>query len=211
MARIQQQISRRPSRIGTYPFERIHFDIIILGTKGKKGYSGDTCIAHFWCDNTKYHRAWPLPNHKEISLFPIFESTIALAKKFGLGIKWIHSDDEQGIGGEIDDLTERDGIVWEISPPYTHEANGPAERSGRAIADRGRAILWWRNRKLGPPTTQKPNNFKINLVHHNTRKLTILCLYAKGKPMQYNLAAEYFKSRPQRKRRKGLNIDHFCM
>jgi hypothetical protein len=24
-----------------------------------------------------------------------------------------------------------------------------------------------RNRKLGPPTTQKPNNFKINLVHHN--------------------------------------------
>jgi hypothetical protein len=141
MARIQQQISRRPSHGGTYPFERIHFDVIILGTKGKKGYSGDTCIAHLWCDNTKYHRAWPLPNHKEISLFPIFESTIALAKKFGPGIKWIHSDDEQGIGGEIDDLTERDGIVWEISPPYTHEANGPAERSGRAIADRGRAIL----------------------------------------------------------------------
>jgi hypothetical protein len=79
MARTQKQTSRRPVPTGTYPFERVHFDVIILGTKGKKGYDGSTCIPHFWCDHTKYHRAWPLPNHKQAALVPIFESMIAFA------------------------------------------------------------------------------------------------------------------------------------
>lgn len=141
MARIQQQTSRRPAPKGTYPFERVHFDVIILGTKGKKGYGGDTCIAHFWCDYTKYHQAWPLPNHQQSTLLPIFESMLAFAKKFGPGIKWIHSDDEQGIGARIEALFDEDGIVWEISAPDTPDQNGSAERSGRAITDRGRAML----------------------------------------------------------------------
>jgi len=141
MARIQQQTSRRPAPKGTYPFERVHFDVIILGTKDKKGYGGNTCIAHFWCDHTKYHRAWPLPNHKQSSLLPIFESIIAFTKKFGPGTKWIHSDDEKGIGEQIESLLQEDGIIWEVSTPYTPDQNFAAERSGRTITDRGRAIL----------------------------------------------------------------------
>lgn len=141
MARIQKQKSRKPALRGTYPFEGVHFDVIILGTKGKKAYDGSTCIAHFWCDHTKYHRAWPLPNHQQATLLPIFESIIAFAKKFGPGIKWLHSDDEQGIGDKIEALLEADGIIWEMSPPYTPDQNGAAERSGRTITDRGRAIL----------------------------------------------------------------------
>lgn len=114
MAHIQQQTSRKPAPKGTTPFERVHFDIIILGTKGRKGYRGDTCIAHFWCDYAKYHqarRAWPLPNHNQSTLLPIFKSTITHAKKFGPGIKWIHSDDEQGIGKRIEALLNKDGII----------------------------------------------------------------------------------------------------
>jgi len=141
MARIQQQTSRKPTPKGTYPFERVHFDVIILGTKGKRGFGGNTCIAHFWCDHTKYHRAWPLPNHRQSTLLPIFESMIAFAKKFGPGIKWIHSDDEQGMGEQVEALLNEDGIIWEVSSPYTPEQNGPAERSGRSITDRGRGIL----------------------------------------------------------------------
>ena len=112
MARIQQQTSRKPAPKGTYPFERVHFDVIILGTKDKKGFGGNTCIAHFWCDHTKYHRAWPLPNHQQSTLLPIFESVIAFAKKFGPGIKWIHSDDEKGMGEQVKALLNEDGIIW---------------------------------------------------------------------------------------------------
>jgi hypothetical protein len=131
MSRIEKQTSRRPAPTGTYPFERVHFDVIILGIKGKKGHGGSTCIPHFWCDYTKYHRAWPTPNHKQATLLPIFESIIAFAKKFGPGIKWIHSDDEGGIGQHIEDLFEQDGIIWEVSPPYTEYAR--PKRASRAF------------------------------------------------------------------------------
>src|SRR5579871_1963199 len=141
VARIQQQNSRKPAPHGTYPFERVHFDVIILDMKGKRSFTGDACIAHFWCDFTKYHRAWPLPNHTETALLPIFESIIAFAKKFGPGVKWIHSDDEKGIGDQIEALLNQHGIIREISAPYTPQQNGAAERSGRTITERGRAIL----------------------------------------------------------------------
>jgi len=91
MARLQSQTSRRPPTIpARTPFERIHFDVIIVeGLKGQKAYGGDTCITHFYCEKTKYHRAWALPNHKQATLLLIFEATIAFAKKFTMGgIKW---------------------------------------------------------------------------------------------------------------------------
>lgn len=142
MGNMQQQTSRRPAPTGSYPFERTHFDVIILGTKGKSGFGGSTCIAHFWCDYTKYHRAWPLPNHQQSTLLPLFESILAFAKKFGPGVKWIHSDDEQGIGTKIEALLDAEGVIWEISTPDTPEQNGAAERSGRTITHRGRTILY---------------------------------------------------------------------
>ena len=111
-----------------------------------KGYGGATCIAHFWCEKTKYHRAWPLPNHQQHTLLPIFEATIAFAKKFTIGgIKWFRSDDEQGIGDTIENYLRDDGIEWEISTPYNSNQNGPAERSGRSISERGRALTYEAN------------------------------------------------------------------
>jgi hypothetical protein len=143
MAKLQRQISRHPPTLqARTPFERIHFDVIIMG----KGYGGATCIAHFWCEKTKYHRAWPLPNHQQHTLLPIFEATVAFAKKFTIGgIKWFRSDDEQGIGDTIEGYLMDDGIEWEVSTPYNPNQNGPAERSGRSISERGRALTYEAN------------------------------------------------------------------
>lgn len=143
MAKLQRQISRRPPTLrARTPFERIHFDIVIMG----RGYGGATCIAHFWCEKTKYHRAWPLPNHQQHTLLPIFEATVAFAKKFTIGgIKWFRSDDEQGIGDTIENYLRDDGIEWEVSTPYNPNQNGPAERSGRSISERGRALTYEAN------------------------------------------------------------------
>ena len=116
------------------------------GLEGQKAYRGDTCITHFYCEKTKYHRAWALPNHKQATLLSIFEVIIAFAKKFTMGgIKWFWSDDEVGIGEAIQEYLQQDGIEWEVSTPYNPSQNGPAERSGRSILDRGRAILYEAN------------------------------------------------------------------
>jgi len=145
MARLQSQTScRPPTTPARTPFERIHFDVIIM--EGHKGYGGATCIAHFYCEKTKYHRAWALPSHQQATLLPVFEATAAFAKKFTTGgIKWFRSDDEAGIGDDIKEYLKQDGIEWEVSTPYHPSQNGPAERSGRAIVERGRALLYEAN------------------------------------------------------------------
>jgi len=46
------------------------------------GFNGDTYIAYFWCNYMKYHRAFPIKNHKQKTLLPLFKSMIVFAKKF---------------------------------------------------------------------------------------------------------------------------------
>src|SRR5215469_13659729 len=87
MARLQSQTSRRPPTIpARTPFKHIHFDVIIMeGLQGQRAYGGDTCIAHFYCEKTKYHRAWALPNHQQVTLLSLFNATITFTKKFTIG------------------------------------------------------------------------------------------------------------------------------
>jgi len=78
LRKITQQISYRISVKGTYPFEHIHFNIIMK----EDGFNGDTYIAYFWYNYTKYHRAFPIKNYKKETLLPLFKSIIVFAKKF---------------------------------------------------------------------------------------------------------------------------------
>ena len=78
LGKITQQISYRISAKGTYPFKRIHFNIIIK----EDGFNRDTYIAHFWYNYIKYHRTFPIKNYKQETLFPLFKLIIAFAKKF---------------------------------------------------------------------------------------------------------------------------------
>jgi hypothetical protein len=138
LGKMTQQVSRRPSTHGKYPFERVHFDVILAD----QGYNGDRCIAHFWCDYSKYHRAFPIKNHTQQSLAPLFESMQAFAKKFdSRSVKFWHMDDEQGIGKHIISSILQGGEVIEESVPYTPEQNGAAERSGRMISERARSLI----------------------------------------------------------------------
>ena len=78
LGKITQQISRRISIKGTYPFKHVYFNVIME----EDGFNGDTCIAYFWCNYIKYHHAFPIKNHKQETLLPLFKSIIAFAKKF---------------------------------------------------------------------------------------------------------------------------------
>jgi hypothetical protein len=46
------------------------------------GFNGDTCVAYFWCDYTKYYYTFPIKNHEQEILLLLFKSIIAFAKKF---------------------------------------------------------------------------------------------------------------------------------
>ena len=46
------------------------------------GFNGDTCVAYFWCNYTKYYCAFPIKNHKQETLLLLFKLIIAFAKKF---------------------------------------------------------------------------------------------------------------------------------
>jgi len=91
LGKMTQQISYRISIKGTYPFKRVHFNVIIE----EDGFNRDTYIAHFWCNYIKYYRAFPIKNHKEETLLPLFKSIIVFAKKFNAqGIRIWHIDKE---------------------------------------------------------------------------------------------------------------------
>ena len=78
LRKITQQISCRISAKGTYPFKYIHFNVIIKEDR----FNRDTYIAYFWCNYTKYYYTFPIKNHKQKILLPLFKLMIAFAKKF---------------------------------------------------------------------------------------------------------------------------------
>jgi len=46
------------------------------------GFNGDTYIAYFWYNYTKYHYTFPIKNYKQKILLPLFKLIIAFTKKF---------------------------------------------------------------------------------------------------------------------------------
>ena len=78
LGKITQQASHRILVKGIYPFKYIHFNIIME----EDGFNKNIYIAHFWCDYTKYYHTFPIKNHKQEMLLPLFKSIIVFTKKF---------------------------------------------------------------------------------------------------------------------------------
>jgi len=51
LGQAHQQISRIPTWRGTYPFEKIHLDLIDM----EEAFNADSWVAHFYCDYSAYH------------------------------------------------------------------------------------------------------------------------------------------------------------
>jgi len=69
------------------------------------GFNGDTYITYFWYNYIKYYYAFPIKNHKQETLLPLFKLIIAFIKKFNAqGIRIWHIDKEQGIGARVKNL-----------------------------------------------------------------------------------------------------------
>ncbi len=78
LGKITQQVFYRILVKGIYPFKYVYFNIIMEENR----FNGDIYVAYFWCNYIKYYYAFPIKNHKQEMLLPLFKFIIAFAKKF---------------------------------------------------------------------------------------------------------------------------------
>jgi hypothetical protein len=126
----QNQISRTPIWRGSYPFEKIHLDLINM----EEAFNDDAWVAHFYCDYSAYHISFNLPSKNQEQLLSATEEFLAITNNnWGFTTRYIQSDGEKGLGKKWKDLIRNKGITFNASPPDTPDQNGSAERSGGVI------------------------------------------------------------------------------
>ncbi|KAF6518157.1 hypothetical protein HZS61_002235 [Fusarium oxysporum f. sp. conglutinans] len=125
-----QQISRIPPWRGSYPFEKIHLDLIDM----EEAFNPDSWVAHFYCDYSAYHITFNLPNKNQDELLSITQEFLAITNdNWGFTTRYIQSDGEKGLGKRWKYFIAMKGITFNSSPPDTPDQNGLAERSGGVI------------------------------------------------------------------------------
>ena len=135
LAKSHQIVSRRPIERATRPFTRIHIDLIQL----QSAYNGDTWILHFLDDYTRMNFVYTLKG-KDHMTWTIKEFAAYVHRQYEQHIQIFRTDGERSLGHEFNDWIREQGIVMEISAPYTSAQNGAAERSGGVLLAKARAI-----------------------------------------------------------------------
>jgi hypothetical protein len=133
---LSRQISRLPAYKGLYPFEKVHFDLILV----KEAFNNDLWILHFYCALAAYHITFTLPSKNGQELVTAKETLIKLTQAWGYTIRQFHSDGERSLNTQWHELIRIAGITYRFSPPNTAEQNGGAERSGGVILTMARKI-----------------------------------------------------------------------
>jgi hypothetical protein len=130
LGQAHQQISRTLPWRGTYPFEKIHLDLIDM----EEAFNADSWVAHFYCDYSAYHVSFNLPNKNQDELLSITQEFLAITNdNWGFTTRYIQSDGEKGLGKRWKYFIAMKGITFNSSPPDTPDQNGLAERSGGVI------------------------------------------------------------------------------
>jgi hypothetical protein len=144
VSKITQQIVHYPaSTKATRPFYRIHVDWHDLG-EGWDGYQGDGRIVRrcifLTCEATGMVLAYFTTCPKEEENLPILKDAVHwLQLRHQVRVKVIRSDNELNRRKTRRWFTSQ-GISYEKSSPDTHEQNGTAERMGRLIMTKARAM-----------------------------------------------------------------------
>ena len=127
LGQAQQQISRLPIWNGTYPFEKVHMDIIHM----EEAFNMSSWITHFYCDYSGYHISFNTPFRTQQTFVSILKEFLAITNKnWGFKTRFLHTDNDTGFREAWDKVIKDYGITHTKSPPHTPSQNGPAERSG---------------------------------------------------------------------------------
>ena len=80
------------------------------------------------------HWAYPIPNKLQSTLLAVIKFFVNMAEQtYTSRIATFHTDQERGIGNDIESWIQEIGIVFEYSARYMPEQNGSAECSGGVL------------------------------------------------------------------------------
>jgi hypothetical protein len=130
-------VSRRVDREipEVHPFHRVSCDWVPLDP----GYNGDEYIVHFQCFMTSFSIVLTEPARRgAVRVLQLFLALVL--RQYGREVRIIRLDGETAFGDEVTEFLRFKGIKIEKSAPYTQEQNGHAERAGRSIVTKARAI-----------------------------------------------------------------------
>jgi hypothetical protein len=141
VSKMHRLVQKQPSARATKPYEVLHFDLTIYGIRG---FDGTTCIAHFTDEFTHYSWVFPLNDHREKTLMPVFKGLINRCDRSGIAIdsmvRTIRTGQETSIGKRLEDWIINQGITWDWSAKNTPEQNGKSERFGALLTEKARCI-----------------------------------------------------------------------
>ena len=140
ISKMHQLGQRTPTSRATKPYEVLHFDLTILN----KGFDGTSCIVHFTDEFTSFTWVYPLINHKEATLIPLFKSLINQCDRADLFISsvisMIRTGQKTSIGNHLENWVSEQGIKWNWSAKNTPQQNGTAERFGALLTEKIKCI-----------------------------------------------------------------------
>ncbi|KAH7464558.1 hypothetical protein FOMA001_g17641 [Fusarium oxysporum f. sp. matthiolae] len=121
LGQAHQQISRVPTWRGTYPFERIHLDLVDM----EEAFNADSWVAHFYCDHSAYHVSFNLPNKAQEELLSATQEFLAITNdNWGFTTRYIRSDGEKGLGKKWKHFITMKGIIF--NPSVGNSGNPPS-------------------------------------------------------------------------------------
>ena len=130
VSKAYQIISRRPAQRAEKPFEHVYFDLIEF----ERGFDGSQYVLYFTDDFTQMHWAYPISNKLQLTLLAVIKFFVNMAERtYTSRIATFHTDQEHGIGNNIESWIQEIGIVFEYSARDTPEQNGSAECSGGVL------------------------------------------------------------------------------
>jgi len=119
--------------------ELIHFDV--AGPMPVASLGGARYFATFTDDFSRHSHVVFL-KHKSELFREFVRFKMLVEKQQGFPIKRLRCDNAgENLSGEFQSFVEREGLIWELTMPYTPQQNGVAERLNRTLLDKAISML----------------------------------------------------------------------
>ncbi len=141
VSKMHRLVQKQPSARATKPYEVLHFDLTIYGIRE---FDETTCIAHFTDEFTHYSWVFPLTDHREKTLMPVFKDLINRCDRSDIAIdsmvRIIRTGQKTSIDKRLENWIINQEITWDWSAKNTPEQNGTSERYGVLLTEKARCI-----------------------------------------------------------------------
>lgn len=126
-----------PIQPGRAPWDFVYSDVVTINDYG---FDGSKYFVTFVCDRTKSARVYFMKSKGEVTdWFIHFKKSV---ERPGCSIHRLRDDNGgEYIAGRFQQFLKSEGILWELTVPYTPQQNGASERFGRTIWVKAKAML----------------------------------------------------------------------